>query len=153
MASEPTNIPPDDSADDEYVRIKQDTFFLACDRRGYSRVDLAERSGISADTLRIYVTVPSRPKSSIMSLAMVRRLIRAVPAELGSILIDGTGVHLVADDPKPAGWLTLAERMSGFVGKVLRYQATGPGIDHREEADLREDIITIIAEGEGQVRG
>lgn len=143
-------LQPDDS-DDDNVRVAQETFFFAASKRGFTRQILAERSGISTDTLGIYCGTRER-KASIMSLAKVRRLVAVVPLEVGSILLDGTGVHLVADDPRRAGWLSIADRMASFAAKVCRYQATGPGIDHREEADLREDIITIIAEGEGQVR-
>lgn len=135
-------------------QVKQAAFFRAADRAGFSVGVLASETGISRATLDSYIATPSRPKPSIMSLAVFVKLasVRDLPPHVTSLLIDDCGLDLVARDPARTNWLTLGEKMSAFTTKVFRFQATGNHIDHREDAELREDVIEIISESHGALQ-
>jgi hypothetical protein len=133
--------------------VKQAAFFRAADKAGFSIPILAAETGISRATLDSYLPMPSRPKPAIMSLAVFVKLaaVKDLPPHVTALLIDDSGLDLVAREPSRTNWLALAEKMCGFGGKVLRFQSTGNHIDHREEAELREDVIEIISEGQGAI--
>ncbi len=144
----------DDGAIERNLVVKQAAFFRAAAKRGFSAAVLAEETDIPATTLASYVDKPSR-KASLMPLAVFVKLARVpeMPAELLSILIEDSGHDVVPHDPARACWLELGEKASSFAAKVFRYQATGGHIDHREDADLREDMRELVAEGQGAILG
>jgi hypothetical protein len=133
--------------------VKQAAFFRAADRAGFSIGVLASEIGVPRSTLDSYLPMPSRPKPAVMSLAMFVKLagVPNLPSHVSALLIEDCGLDLVPRDPSRASWLQLAEKMCTFGSKVLRFQATGNHIDHREEAELREDVAEIIAEGHGAI--
>lgn len=134
------------------LEIKQGLFFSACEKRGYTIAGLAEATGISKSTLGSYRPSPSRATTA-MGLCVFNKLAKEVPAEIMSILIEDSGYQLAPIDPQAANWLGLGGRAAEFASKVCRFQATGNAIDHREAAELREDILIIISEGHGAVTG
>jgi hypothetical protein len=121
--------------------------------KGLTR-QLAEAHGISWDTLKSYRVVPSRAES-VMGLDMFVKLAkeRLLPIELLNLLIEGSGYALHPVASREKDWLQLAEKAAALASKVCRYQATGPGIDHGEDADLTDDLRTFAADAEAMVRG
>lgn len=132
------------------LEVKQGVFFLACEKRGLSLAALAAAIDVSPSTLGSYKPLPSR-KPSLMPLAMFIKLSRFVPADLMSLLIEDSGHQLAPIDPSAANWLGLGMRAATFASKVCEFQSTGGHIDHREAAELREDMLVIISEGHGAV--
>lgn len=134
------------------LKAKQGLFFTACERRGLTIPAMAAAAEIAEPTLRSYKPVPSR-ETSAMSLWAFIRLARIVPPDLMSLLIEDSGHQLAAIDPAAANWLALGAKAAKFASKVCEFQATGGHIDHREQAELREDVLIIISEGHGAVTG
>ncbi|CAN5574007.1 hypothetical protein BH10PSE14_BH10PSE14_06400 [soil metagenome] len=142
----------DDCPISRNLEVKQGLFFSACEKRGLSIAAMAAAADMSASTLGSY-----RPSSkrvpSLMPLTVFVKLAREVPADLMNILIEDSHHHLTAIDPGTANWLGLGMRAARFASKVCEFQATGNRIDHREDAELREDMLIIISEGNGAVAG
>ena len=133
------------------LEAKQAAFFLGCEKRGLTLAALGEVLDVSSSTLSAYRPTRARPKPSLMPLALFIRIARcdAVPTELANLLIEDSGHQLAPIDAVQTDWLTLGERAAGFAAKVCKFQATGGHIDHREDAELREDILIIVSEGQG----
>lgn len=135
------------------LRVKQGAFFRAAAKAGFGIALLAEEIGEHRSTLDSYIEKPSRPRPSIMSLAMFIKLasVPSLPPHIAALLIEDSGLDLVSRDPQRANWLALGAKAAAFSSKVCAYQASDNHIDHREDADLRNDIIEIISDGQGAV--
>ncbi len=132
------------------LAVKQGIFFAACERRGLTLAALAAATEIPASTLGSYKPVHSRA-TALMGLCVFNKLARVVPAELMSMLIEDSGFQLAPVDPVAADWLGLGGRTAAFAAKVCQFQQTGNHIDHREAAELRDEMLIIIAEGHGAI--
>jgi len=135
------------------LKVKQDTFFLAAEKRGYGLPDIEERTGIPRSTLSSYKTSGAR-EPSLMGLATFIKLAK-IPAlvDLVSRLIEDSDLALAPKEPRTADWLAAGARAAAFASKVCQFQATGGFIDHVEDAELRTDMITIVSEGHGIIGG
>lgn len=144
----------DDGQIERNLMVKQETFFRKAGERGFTIAVIAAETDIPGPTLGSYVDKPSR-KASLMPLAAWIKIARIpnFPTDLLSMLIEDSGHDAVPRDPQRADWLRIGERATRFASKVFRYQATGNHIDHREDADLREDLREIVAEGQGAISG
>lgn len=137
------------------LKVKQGAFFISCESEGLTMGVLAATSGIPIDTLRSYRPTRSR-EASVMGLTVYVKLLRALPSNLlhlGSLLIEDSGCVVASADTQAANWLAIGERACAFGAKVFRYQASDNHIDHREDADLREELLTIVSEGHGVLGG
>lgn len=135
------------------LAIKQDAFFRACEREGFTMGVLATETGIPLSTLSSYRPTNARPQPALMALATFVKLGRVpnMPAHLLSLLIEDSTFVAARTDAQTSAWLAMGERACAFGAKVMRYQASDNHIDHREDADLRTDMIEIISEGHGMV--
>ena len=132
------------------LTVKQAGFFAAAEREGYTLGVLASHTGISPETLRSYIDKPSR-KASLMPLVAFIKLSRVpgLPAHVLGLLIEDAGYDLAPRDPARTDWLRYAEKLAGFTAKVFRFQSSDNHIDHREDIELREDVLEIISESQG----
>jgi hypothetical protein len=132
----------------EMDRYQQESIEVAvlriAKKRGITLSLLSAETDIPEPTLRAYAN-----GTNGLSWQNAKKLIRALPADLGSLLIEDTGYRLAPIEARGASWLALGERMAQFTGKILHFQGTGGGIDPREHAELREDVLVIISEGQG----
>ena len=131
------------------LAVKQDAFFRAAKREGYTFAVLSADTGIPTGTLESYRSTPSRPKPAIMGLAMFVKLAGATRKHphLASLLIEDSGCVIATAEPQATEWLALGERMCAAGAKIFRYQASDNHIDHREDADLCAEMIEIVSEG------
>jgi hypothetical protein len=120
------------------------------ERRGLTLALLHAETGLSVDTLKSYRRTKSR-EPAIMSLANFVKLALALPSDLSSLLIEETGLDLVAKTPVEKDWLSLGERAAALASKVCRYQSTGGVIDHREDAELTEELREFAADAQAMV--
>lgn len=127
--------------------VRQNEVFRLAEKRGFTLVVLSKLTGIPEATLSTYRDKPSRA-TSLMSYAAVIALMKALPDELADMLIEPSGYSLKPRERGPKNWMAFAERTAIFTSKVCRYQATGPGIDHQEDADLTEDARRLAAEAQ-----
>jgi len=143
----------DDGAIERNLEIKQDAFFRAAAKRGFSIAVIAAEAEISASTLASYIPKPSRPKPSLMPLAVWIKIARIpnFPADLLSMLIEDSGHDAVARDAEQASFLDLGEKAGSFAAKVCRFQSTGGHIDHGERAELIEDLRAFVPEAQGAI--
>ena len=132
------------------LKVKQDAFFRAAEREGFTLAVLSADTDIPVGTLASYRSTQAR-EPSIMSLATFVKLAAVVPPRLSSLLIEDSGKLVAARDGQDATWLRLGERAGAFAAKVCRFQSTDGHIDHREDADLRADMIEILTEGHGAI--
>ncbi|MDO7841104.1 hypothetical protein [Sphingomonas immobilis] len=135
------------------LETKQAVFFSACERRGLSLSTLSAALGEPLSTLSGYRPTPAKPKPNLMSLAMFIKIAGCdqIPGELANILIEDSRHQLAPIDAVAADWLGLGMRAAAFASQVCEFQATGGHIDHREDAILKEGILTIISEGHGAI--
>ena len=143
---------------DQIVRnleAKQAAFFAACDKRGLSLSALAAALDAPISTLSGYRPTNAKPKPALLPLEMFIRIAacEVIPTDLANVLIEDSGHQLIAVDPVKTDWLRLGALTAQFSSKVCEYQATGGHIDHREDADLREEILIIVSEGNGAIGG
>lgn len=120
------------------------------ERRGLSLTLLSAETHIPVATLKSYRTTHSRP-AAMMSLAAFVKLARALPADLASLLIEDSGLDLVAKTPVEKDWLALGERAAALASKVCRFQSTGGVIDHREDAELTDELREFAADAQAMV--
>jgi hypothetical protein len=135
------------------LEAKQNAFFAGCERRGLSLSALSAALDISISTLSGYRFTKGKPKPAMMPLALFIKIARCdvIPTDLANILIEDSGHQLIAIDPVQTDWLHLGALTAQFSAKVCEYQATGGHIDHREDADLREEMLIIVSEGNGAI--
>jgi hypothetical protein len=137
------------------LEAKQAAFFLGCEKRGLSLTALAVMLDAPIATLSSYRATRAKPKPALMSLALFIKIAGCedIPTDLANLLIEDSGHQLAPIDGTRTDWLPLAARTAAFASKVCQFQDTGGHIDHREEAQLREDMLIIISEGHGAVTG
>ena len=135
------------------LKVKQGVFFTACEKRGYTVAGMAAAAEISEPTLRSYKPGTAREPSAMGLWALIKLAKAGIPTDLLSILIEDSDLSLTAIDPAAADWMRLAARTANFASKACAFQASDNHIDHREAAELREDMLIIISEGRGAVTG
>lgn len=137
------------------LETKQAAFFTGCERRGLTLSTLAAALDVPLPTMSGYRFTAAKPKPALMPLSLFIKIARcdAIPTELANILIEDSGHQLIAIDPVKTDWLRLGALTGQFASKVCEFQATGGHIDHREDAELREEILTIVSEGNGAIGG
>jgi hypothetical protein len=148
------NIMCGDDEISENVRKKQDRVLRKLKDRGMSFLDLEVETGIPEDTWPSYTITKARPKPSVMSLATFIKLAKALHDnhhdDLASMLIEDSGFSLKPIQHRERNWLGFVSRLQSFGSKACGYAADG--IDHREDAELTEEVRTIAAEAQGMVK-
>jgi hypothetical protein len=132
--------------------VKQSEVLRLAEKRGYSLTMLEQLTGIKKETLSTYKDKPSRP-ASMMPFSAVIKLMRALPDDLAELLIEDSDYGLKPLFARDRDWLQLGERASSLSAKIHKFQRTGPGIDHREDRELCEELREFAADAEAMVTG
>jgi hypothetical protein len=132
--------------------VKQAAVLRLAEARGHSIALLSAETQIPEPTLRSYIDKPSRP-ASLMSFAVVVKLLRALPADLAQLLLEDSGYQLVPAQCSEKDWPGLAKRASDLSSMVLDALSSGGRIDHREDAKLTDAARELAAEAEAMTAG
>lgn len=129
---------------------KQTRVLRLAEARGISIALLSAETGIPDQTLRSYVDKPSRP-ASLMSWAVLVKLLKALPDDLANLLMEDSDYVLKPREAKDRNWMGLAAEASGFASKVCAKCRDSGRVDHRAEIELVDELRHFVADAEAEL--